>query len=427
MSRKTKKQGTSRIVKILGPGLITGAADNDPSGIATYSQAGAQFGYGQLWLTVFLYPLMTAVQEASARIGAVTRKGIAAVTKENYPPAVLYSMVALIFVANTLNIGADIGAMAASLELIAPIPFTIGTLIFVAMMLLFEIFIPYKNYVRILKWLLVVMLVYPLTMFLVEEPWMEILQATFIPHLELTPEFLFIVTAVIGTTISPYMFFWEASEEIEEEIKNGEIENQIVSKGFIKNMRIDTALGMFFSQFVTWSIIITAATVLHTNGVTDITSAADAAHALEPLVQTFPGAGYWARFIFATGVIGLGLIAVPILSGSAAYTIAEAFHWDEGLYKKLREAHGFYGVISIATLFGLGINFIGINPIHALIVTAVLNALVSIPLIFLIIRISSSRKIMGEYASGLLSKTFLWLTFAVVLLSSLITLVMIFR
>ena len=425
MHQESRKKRSTRYLKFLGPGVITGAADNDPSGIATYSQAGAQFGYGQLWVSVFLYPLMTAVQEASARIGAVTRKGIAAVTKEHYRKEVLYGLITLLFVANTINIGADIGAMAASLELIAPIPFTVGTLIFVAIMLLFEIFIPYKNYVRVLRWLLVVILVYPLTMLLIEVPWTEVLRATFFPRLELTTEFLFIFTAIVGTTISPYMFFWEASEEIEEEILTGEILKPKTSKGFIRNMRWDTGVGMFFSQVVTWSIIVVTGTVLHNHGITNITTAADAAQALEPLVNTFPGAGYWAQFIFSIGIIGLGLIAVPILSGSAAYTIAEAFKWDEGLYKKLREAHGFYGIITIATLLGLGINFVGIDPIQALIVTAVLNAIVSVPLIFLIISISSNPKIMGEYTSGLLSKTFLWITFLVVLVSSVATLIMI--
>ncbi len=420
-NRKDKKKRgiLSRFLKILGPGLITGAADDDPSGIATYSQTGAQFGYGQLWTVVFLYPLMTAVQEASARIGAVTKRGIAAVVKAHYPKGILYSIVGLIVVANTVNIGADIGAMAAALRLVIPVPFALATLFFVVLMLLLEVLVPYKRYVYILKWLMAVMLVYPITVFLVHEPWSQIFAATFLPHLELTPMYLFIFTGVIGTTISPYMFFWQASEEVEEELGSG---HPPVLKSFIKNMRIDNAVGMLVSQIVTWCIIVVAATVLHQSGVTNITSAADAAQALLPLVHSFPHAGFIAESIFAIGIIGLGLISVPVLAGSAAYAVSEAFSWHEGLYHKFRSAHGFYGVITVATLVGLGINFIGIDPIKALIVTAVLNAIVAVPLIFLIIFISSDRRIMGEYASGTLSRTLLWITFAAMLVAAVATL-----
>ncbi len=418
---KKRWQWTPRFLKALGPGVVTGAADNDPSGIATYSQAGAQFGYGLLWAIPLLYPLMTAVQEASARIGAVKKKGIAAVTKDHYPKTILYAIISLIFIANTINIGADIGAMAASLELVIPVPFAVGIFLFTAIMLISEIFIPYRNYIKLLKWLVVIMLVYPITMLLVNEPWGEIIQATFIPHIEITPAFLFVLTGIIGTTISPYMFFWQASEEVEDQILSGEISKSSVSPQFIKDMRFDNAFGMLFSQLVTWSIIVVTGTVLHQNGVTNITSAADAARAIEPLVNTFPGSGFLAQLIFAVGIIGLGLLSVPILAGSAAYAIAEAFNWHEGLYKKLREAHGFYGVIILSMLLGLCMNFIGIDPIQALIITAVINAVVSIPLIFLIISISSNKEIMGHHASGLLSKTFLWLTFIVIVGSAVAT------
>lgn len=411
---KKSKKKHPRLLKILGPGLITGAADNDPSGIATYSQAGAQFGYAQIWAVPLLYPLMTAVQEASARIGAVQRKGIAAVVKAHYPKTVLYGIVGLIFIANTINIGADIGAMAEALELITPIPFAFGTLLFVIIMLLAQMIIPYKEYARVLKWLTIVVFVYPVTMFLIDKPWGEIIKATFIPQFELSPAFLFVLTGVVGTTISPYMFFWEASEEVEEEIENGEIKKKTVSEKFIQAMRLDNAIGMGISQFATWTIIITTATVLHQNGITNIETAADAARALTPLVDTFPHAGYLAQLIFAIGIIGLGLISVPVLAGSAAYAIAEAFHWHEGLYRGLRDAYGFYGIIVVSTLLGLGINFIGIHPMKALIVTAVINAVVSIPLIFLITLISSNKKIMGQYASGKLSRTLLWITFLLI-------------
>ncbi|MDE2019344.1 MAG: divalent metal cation transporter [Patescibacteria group bacterium] len=417
--KEKKTSRFSRFLRILGPGLITGAADDDPSGIATYSQTGAQFGYGQLWIAVFLYPLMTAVQEACARIGAVTKKGIAEVIKENYSKKILYGAVLLILVANTVNIGADIGAMAAAVRLIIPIPFILITLGFTVLMLLLEVFIPYKRYAKMLKWLAVVMVVYPVTVFLVREPWAEILHATFLPHIRFSFQFLFILVGVAGTTISPYMFFWQASEEVEEERDKRSAAGS-VPKSFIRNMRIDTFLGMLISNVITWCIIVVTATVLNQNGVTNIATAADAAKALAPLVHTFPHAGFLAEFIFAVGIVGLGLLAVPVLAGSAAYALAEAFHWHEGLYRKFRQAHGFYGVITAATLIGLGINFIGIDPIKALVVTAVINGVVAVPLIALIIAISSNRQIMGDYRSGNLSKVFLWLAFAIMGLAAVL-------
>jgi NRAMP (natural resistance-associated macrophage protein)-like metal ion transporter len=418
---KKKRRGMSRFLKILGPGLVTGAADDDPSGIATYSQTGAQFGYGQLWTVPFLYPLMTAVQEACARIGAVTKKGIAAVAKERYGRGVLYAAVALIVIANTVNIGADIGAMAAALLLVVPVPFVLATLGFVVLMLLLEIFIPYKRYVPILKWLVLVMVAYPITVLLVREPWGELLRATFLPHIQFSFAYLFILTGVAGTTISPYMFFWEASEEVEEEVEQRTAGRPGVSRQFMRRLRIDNAIGMLLSQFVTWCIIVAAGTVLFSNGVTNIATAADAAKALVPLVHSFPNAGLIAEIIFAIGIIGLGLLAVPVLAGSAAYAVAETFDWHEGLYRKLRDAHGFYGVITIATLVGLGINFVGIDPIKALIIAAVVNAIVAVPLILLIIGISSDRALMGEHASGWLSKTLLWITFVVMAVAGAIT------
>jgi NRAMP (natural resistance-associated macrophage protein)-like metal ion transporter len=414
-NKKKSKHRFSRIFRILGPGIITGAADDDPSGIATYSQTGAQFGYGQLWTAVFLYPFMTAVQEACARIGAVTKKGIAQVIRENYSKKMLLAAVTLILVANTVNIGADIGAMASAVRLILPVPFVVITLLFTALMLLLEIWIPYRTYARVLKWLAATLLVYPVVVFLVHEPWSEILAATFLPRISMSFGFLFILVGVAGTTISPYMFFWQASEEVEEEIKDGIDKRPGVSKRFIRNMRIDTALGMFISEFITWCIIITTATVLHASGVTNIGTASDAARALEPLVHSFPNAGFLAELIFAIGIIGLGLLAVPVLAGSAAYALSEAFSWHEGLYRKFREAHGFYGVITVATVIGLLINFVGIDPIKALIVTAVLNGVVAVPLIAIIAVISSNEKVMGEHRSGWLSKTFLWLTFILML------------
>jgi NRAMP (natural resistance-associated macrophage protein)-like metal ion transporter len=400
---------------LLGPGVITGAADDDPSGIATYSQTGAQFGYGQLWTAVFMFPFQAAVQEACARIGAVTGRGIASVVNTHYSKKVLYAVVLLVLVANTINIGADIGAMASAAHLIIPVNFVILTLVFTASILFLEIFTSYKVYSKILKWLCISLFAYPVTVFIVSQPWLTLLKATVIPHIELNFQFLFIITGVLGTTISPYMFFWQASEETEEERKdhllvgNG-IPN--IGKKFIKNLRIDNFVGMLFSEVGTWSIIVVTATVLNAHGITNIKTAADAAKALEPLVSTFPNAGYVAKVIFAVGVLGLGFLSIPILAGSAAYAFAEAFNLKEGLGQKLKKAHGFYGVITIATLIGLIINFVGIDPIKALVFAAVINGVVAVPLIFIIGLIAKNKNIMGEYKSGWLSNLLVWSTFA---------------
>jgi len=419
MSKLSKK--IKKCFKILGPGFITGAADDDPSGIATYSQTGAQFGYGQLWTVIMMLPFMTAIQEACARIGAVTGKGIASIIKEHYSRRVLYAAVGLVVLANTINIGADLGAMAAAANLIIPINFNILILAFTTLILVVEIFVPYKQYSKILKWLAISLLAYPLTMFLIHEPWGTILKATFIPHFELSFAFLFIITGVFGTTITPYMFFWEASEEVEEErekhlIKHGETH---VTKHFLKNLRIDNFVGMMSSEITTWCIIIVAATVLNAHGVTNIGTAADAAQALEPLVHTFPNAGFLAKLIFATGTIGLGLLSVPVLSASASYAVSETLNWRESLNLKLKRAHGFYGVITIATIVGLIINFIGIDPMKALIYAAVFNGVAAVPLIFIIARIARNEKIMGEHKSGKLSNFFVWGTFVIMGLAAI--------
>ena len=410
-----------KIFKVFGPGVITGAADDDPSGIATYTQTGAKFGYGQLWTVIVMLPLMTAIQEACARIGAVTGHGLATVIKANYSKKVLFAAVLLVVVANTINIGADIGALAAAAQLIIPVNFVILTLGFTALILILEIFTNYRAYSRILIWLALSLLAYPFTLFIISKPWHTIIAATFLPHVELNFEFFFIITGVLGTTISPYMFFWQTSQEVEEEKAQHLISRYgkpKIGETFIKNLRIDNFIGMIFSEFATWSIIVVAATVLHQNGVTNVTTAADAAKALEPLVQTFPHAGFLAKLIFAIGIIGLGLLGIPVLSGSAAYALTEAFNMKAGLNIKLKRAHGFYGVITIATIIGLMINFIGIDPIKALVFTAVFNGVAAVPLIFLIARIARNKKIMGEYRSGWLSNTVVWITFIVMLASA---------
>lgn len=426
---KKIKRKFSRFLRIFGPGLITGAADDDPSGIATYAQTGAQFGYGQLWTSIFMYPLQTAVQEACARIGAVTGKGLAAVVKENYSKKILLIVVLLVVVANTVNIGADIGAMAASIYLLIPIPIVVSA-IFIAFFVLFlEIFTSYRLYARILKWLSLALLAYPITAIIAGQNWPQVLKATLTPHFELSFGFFYILTGVLGTTISPYMFFWQASEEVEEEISDHRLSTggkPRISINFLKNLRIDNALGMLFSELITWSIIATTAAVLNQHGVTNISTAAEAAKALEPLVSTFPNAGFLAKTIFATGVIGIGLMAVPVLAGSASYALSEAFNLREGLNLKFKKAHGFYGIIAIATLIGLMINFTGIDPIKALVFTAVFNGIAAVPLIFVIAKIAGSPKIMGNFKSGMLSKVFVWATFFAMFLSALAIILTIF-
>lgn len=410
---KPAKKRFWRFLTLLGPGLTTGAADDDPSGIATYSQTGAQFGYGQLWTALYMLPFMTAVQEACARIGLVTGKGIAAVVKEHYSKPVLYTVVGLVIVANTINIGADIGAMASAAQLLVPVPFVVLTLLFTATILILEIFTNYKVYSRILKWLALALLAYPITVFIVHQPWLTVLKATVIPHIEYNFAFLFIITGVLGTTISPYMFFWEASQEVEEqkEKNRDRVGKPHVSWGLIHRMRVDNNVGMIMSEITTWCILLVGATVLHQSGVRDINTAADAAKALEPLVHSFPNAGFLAKLIFSIGIIGLGLLAVPVLSGSAAYAVSEAFNWHASLNFKLKQAHGFYGVITIATIIGLIINFVGIDPVKALVYAAVLNGVAAVPLLFLILKIARKKEIMGEYKSGWLSHFLLWFTF----------------
>lgn len=397
----------------LGPGLVTGAADDDPSGIATYSQTGAQFGYGQLWIALWTLPLLVAVQEACARIGLVTGKGITTIVKENYNKTILYLVVGTVLVANVINIGADLGAMASAAQLLVPLPFMLLTLLFTSIILLLEVFTRYKVYSNILKWLAMILLAYPLTLFMVKQPWFTILKATIIPHFELSFAFFFIITGILGTTISPYMFFWEASQEVEEVNEKQLLfkKRQVVGSVGIKKMRLDNTFGMLFSQFATWSIIIVAATVLNKGGIKDVKTAADAAKALEPLVHSFPNAGFLAKIIFSVGIMGLGLLAIPVLSGSAAYAVSEAFGWKASLDLKIKKAPGFYGVIIAATLVGLLLNFLGVDPVKALVYSAVLNGIAAVPLLFLIVQIASKQSIMGTNKSGLTSNILLWVTF----------------
>lgn len=416
--KKTKQKGISRFLRIFGPGIVTGAADDDPSGIATYSQAGAQFGFHMPWTMLFTLPLMTAVQEACMRVGAVTGKGLAAVIRENYSKKVLYPIVGLVVLANTFNIGSDLGAMAASTRLIFPeVPFSLLAVIFAIIILLLEIFVTYRTYVKILKWLAMALFAYMLTAFLVNVPWLQALRATFVPHIEFNKNFLYIIVAIFGTTISPYLFFWETSNVVEDEIAEHRLPQKggipKMTKSYLRKLRIDTAVGMFFSNFMAWFMIIVGAVVLNTAGITNIETAADAAKALEPLVNTFPNAGLWAKIIFAVGVIGIGFQAIPVLAGSSAYAISEAFNWREGLFRKFKQAREFYFIIIAGTLAGLLFNFIGLDPMKALVLTAVFNGIAAVPLIYFIARVSSKPEIMGSHHSKSWSKAGLWSAFAV--------------
>jgi NRAMP (natural resistance-associated macrophage protein)-like metal ion transporter len=407
--------GLRRILSVIGPGLITGAADDDPSGIATYVQTGAQFGYAQLWTALFVLPLLTAVQEASARLGTVTGKGLAADMRDRYGVRLVYAMIALLLLANTINIGADIGAMGAAARLLVPLPLLLLTVVFAVVMVAFEVFLPYRAYARILKWLTLSLLAYPITVFVVHEDCGTLLRATFVPHLEFTPAFLFIITGVLGTTITPYMFFWESSQEVEEERSQGLLRKgrrPRIGPDRIRDLRIDNIGGMLASQAVTWCIIVVGASVLNASGVTSVNSAADAARALVPLVHTFPHAGTLAEVLFVIGIVDLGLLAVPVLSASSAYAVSEVTGWPEGLSLKLEKAHGFYGVIALGTLVGLLINFIGLNPVKMLVVAAVVNGIVAPPLIAVLALLSRSSDVMGRYRSGWLSTSLVWLACA---------------
>lgn len=425
--RRGSQRGFGRFLRILGPGIVTGAADDDPSGLATYSQAGAQFGLALPWTMFFTYPLMTAVQEACMRIGAVTGKGLAAVIRQHYPSYILYPVVGLVVLANTLNIGSDIGAMAASMQLLIPLPFALLAVFFSLVMLVMEVMVPYKTYVRILKWLAVALFAYPITAFLVNVPWKDVLVASVTPKIVFSPDYLYIVVGILGTTISPYLFFWQTSEVVEDEIAAHRLAQRggtpRLTAPYLRRLRIDTAIGMLFSNVTAWFVIVVGAVVLGAHGVTNINSAADAAKALEPLVHGFNNAGYVAKVIFAIGVIGIGLMSVPVLAGSSSYALSETFNWREGLFRKFKQAREFYFVIIFGTLAGLVFNFIGLDPIKALIFTAVFNGIAAVPLIYLIARVSTRADVMGEYRSKWLSKLGLWSAFGVMAAAALALLI----
>ncbi len=404
------------LFKILGPGLVTGASDDDPSGIATYSQSGAQFGFGVLWLALFQLPMMIAIQEMCARIGLVTGNGVAAIIRKRYSKKTVYPLISLFLIANTINIGADIGAMSASVKLVLPqSPVGIVTILFITLIIATEIFVPYKKYVTILKYLTLSLLAYVITAFIVGGNWIEILIASVVPHIEFTPAFAMLFVALFGTTISPYLFFWQSSEEAEEDVAKNKIKEigegrPKILKKEITVMRKDVMVGMVFSQAIMWFIIMTTAGTLHVHGLTDIVTADQAAKALEPLVRTFPHSGELTKIIFALGIIGTGLIAIPVLAGSSGYALSEEFGWKEGLSKKFKHAKKFYLTIAISTIIGLWINFTDVDPIKALIYAAVINGIIDVPLLIAIMKICNDRNILGEKTNGKVSNIVGWIT-----------------
>jgi len=382
----------------VGPGLITGVADDDPSGIATYSQAGAQFGFNMLWTMPLAFPLMGAIQYMCASIGRATGKGLAANIKDAFPPIVIKSVVSLLLIANTLNIAADVAAMGEVAELVMKVDRHLMTAFFVIGTLLLQVFIPYHRYVRFLKWLTLSLLSYAAVLFTVHVPWGEVALRTAWPHFTPNAAAAAVVVGVFGTTISPYLFFWQASEEVEE-MQAGEgtaplVRDPRAARAELRRIRWDTWSGMFYSNLTAYFIILATAATLHAGGITDINTAAQAASALRPL------AGNFAFILFALGILGVGLISVPVVAGSGAHALAEAMGWKSGLERKATDARGFYGIIAISVLAGLGIQYLPISPMKALFWSAVINGIVAVPLMTVIILLVSKRSVMGAFTAS---------------------------
>jgi NRAMP (natural resistance-associated macrophage protein)-like metal ion transporter len=390
-------ENTRKYWNILGPGLTTGASDDDPSGIATYSQTGAQYGFQLLWLAPLTFPLMSIVQEMCARIGIVTGRGLAGNIRLHFSKKILYLCTLSLFVANAFNIGADLGAMAKGVQLLRPqASFGILVIGFALLCVFLQIYLPYAKYAKYLKWLALVLLAYVASALMAHLDWGTILHHTFVPSITFSKEQMLLICAILGTTISPYLFFWQTSQEVENEIMDGKTSLALRKGGNrheIKNMRVDVWSGMFLSNIVMFFIIATCGALLFGNGVTNITSAAQAAEALRPF------AGDKSYWLFAIGIIGTGLLAIPVLAGASSYAAAESFKWKEGLYRKFKQAHAFYGTLILSVIVGLGIDFLGIDPIKALIYSAVANGIVAPLVLALIVIISSKESIMGEWVN----------------------------
>lgn len=403
---------------MLGPGLTTGASDDDPSGIATYSQAGAQYGFGFLWLSVWTFPLMSVVQEMCARIGLVTGRGLAGNIRVHYSSRILRICTLLLFAANAFNIGADLGAMAKGAQLLNPqLPFWALVVGFAIVSMLLQIFTPYVRYAKYLKWLALVLLSYVASSILAHLDWGKALHAAVFPNFSWGKDSLLLICAILGTTISPYLFFWQTSQEVEEKILQGQTtlkeRQNAATPADVKSMRIDVWSGMLLSNLVMFFIIAACGGILFPHGITEITSAAQAAEALRPF------AGNATYFLFAIGIIGTGLLAIPVLAGSSSYAIAESLRWKEGLYRGLNQAHAFYGIIILSMLVGLGLNFIGLDPIKALIYSAIANGLVAPFILFFIVKISSNKKVMGHWRNRPFTTFIGWTTTAVMAVAGL--------
>lgn len=411
--------------KTLGPGLTTGAADDDPSGIATYSQMGASRGFGLIWLSLFSFPLMAVIQEMCARIGLATGVGLATNIKRHFSKKVLYFCVVLLLFANVFNIGADLGAMAKGTQLIFPqVSFAFLVIGFAVLSLGLQIFIPYKKYSKYLKYLALILLAYVVSAFYVNINWGEVFGHLVIPKISFTKDEIILICAAFGTTISPYLFFWQTSQEVEEQIEKGEKTEEkrrtMTTDMDIRKMRIDVWSGMFFSNLIMFFIIATCAAALFTNGITNIGTAADAAAALRPF------AGNFAFGLFAIGILGVGLLAIPVLAGSASYALSEAFNWKTGLYRKLKQATSFYGVMMVAMVLGIALNFVGLDPIKALIYSAVLNGIISPVMLFLIVRLGSKEEIMGKFKNKRIGNVFGWFTVGLLFVVSISTIIFLF-
>lgn len=406
--------------RMLGPGLTTGAADDDPSGIATYSQAGASYGFRLLWLAPLTFPLMAIIQEMCARIGLATGQGLAGNIKDHCPRGILYACTILLFLANTFNIGADLGAMAKSVQLVAPrLDFALIIMVIALVSLCLQIFTTYERYARYLKWLAVLLFSYVISAFAVHIEWGNALFHSFVPSISFSKDWIYLVTAVLGTTISPYLFFWQTSQEVEEEMLKAKdtVEPRAVKTAEeMSNMRVDVWSGMFVSNLVMFFIITICGATLFPAGVHSIDTAAQAAAALRPL------AGNGAYFLFMLGIIGTGMLAIPILAGSTSYALSESFGWPRGLHHKLKEAQAFYGVIIIATAIGIAMNFMGVDPIKALVYSAIANAFVAPLIIYLIVKIASNGRIMGEWKNAKAANLFGWIIFVLMSGAGIMTL-----
>jgi NRAMP (natural resistance-associated macrophage protein)-like metal ion transporter len=418
LSPPDEKANVRALLLKLGPGLITGASDDDPSGIATYSQAGAQFGFGTLWIALFSYPLMCAIQEISARIGRVTGAGIAASLRKHYPRPIVFLIVVLVLIANTFNLGADIGAMGDAVHLLVGGPAWIYLLALGALSLSLQIFIPYKRYVNYLKWLTLSLFAYVITAFVVHLSWLKVLHDTFLPPLHsFGADYFTVAIAFLGTTISPYLFFWQASEEAED-VRDNAAQRSLhkapeQAPEQLHRIKIDTYLGMAFSNLVAFFIVVTTAATLHAHGDYDIQTATQAAAALQPL------AGRFAFLLFSAGIVGTGLLAIPVLAGSAAYALGEAMRWRVSMEAKPRKAPKFYATIAVATVIGLALNFMRFNPMKALFWSAVVNGVAAVPIMLMMMLLTRRRKVMGEFTLPLYLEIIGWIATLVMLFASI--------